>query len=434
MNFPLRSVWMVGCTLTAYSVASAQPASPNVDRAARLATTVTAKTERIGILSGKIKLSLKPTVADGAIYKLLDAEGQGVPVTVTGDGTLEAVVESKRAYVLTQAVVQRQPLSAEGLQFPARYVTFGMGGGVNLGGLFMRPSRVPLIWDENTRAYAAELLVGYEFADGSERKLAAPKTVTFFAEGSNARIQADKVVIEQSGGAGYQRVKISTTEHSGETLFTARVGPEDEVKSSVTVRREPKELKLALPSTELAAFGVGSGAMSVSLLAYDGFPLPAEQALEIQLSSRRLKLPSTLVLPKGESTAQVEFRSAGYGPDEIVAQTGKISAKQAIRLIFPVAATVAAVGGGTLGGVARYIRNQRKQKKPLLARRLVEGMLVGVIFVGAAWAGLVMVDLSTGILGTPFGAFVLAALSGYVGCAILDRVTNRTFKNLTADA
>jgi hypothetical protein len=54
-------------------------------------------------------------------------------------------------------------------------------------------------------------------------------------------------------------------------------------------------------------------------------------------------------------------------------------------------------------------------------------MLVGVIVVGAAWAGLVGMDMSTGVLGTPFGGFVLAALSGYLGCVVLDRVAGKTF-------
>ena len=107
---------------------------------------------------------------------------------------------------------------------------------------------------------------------------------------------------------------------------------------------------------------------------------------------------------------------------------------QTIRLIFPVAAVVAAVGGGALGGAARYLRNQRRQKNQLFVRRLIEGILVGVILVGAAWTGLVTVDMSTGVLGTPFGALVLAALSGYLGCVVLDRVADRTFKGLKPDA
>jgi hypothetical protein len=98
-------------------------------------------------------------------------------------------------------------------------------------------------------------------------------------------------------------------------------------------------------------------------------------------------------------------------------------------VVFPVAAVFAAVAGGGLGGAARYLRNKHR-KSSLLARRLVEGLLVGVLFVGAAWAGLVTVDMSAGILSTPFGAFVLAAFSGYLGCVVLDGVAQRTFRGL----
>ena len=425
-------IWLSGGVFGCESLA--QPAPARVNDAARLAATVTAKTERVA--GGKTRISLTPKLTAGTTYQLLDNAGKALPATVASDGTLVAEIDPGASYVLSQPSTKRQTLGAQGLQFPARYVTFGTRGAVNLGGLFLRPSRVPLTWDDRLKAYAAELFIGYEFHDGRETDLATPKTVTFFAEGSNARIQADTVTIARSGGSGYKRVVISTSEIEGETLFTARAGPADEVKSSVAVLREPGTLKLTLPSTEIAAYGVGTGKLAVSLLARDGFPLAAAQPLEVQLSSRRLKLPSTIVLPEGKSVAEIEFRSTGYGTDEIAAHSGNLRTAQAIRLIFPVAAIVAAVGGGALGGIARYFRHRRKQRnqKAVLTRRLVEGVLVGVIFVGAAWAGLVVIDLSMGILGTPFGAFVLAALSGYVGCVILDRVTSKTFKGLNPES
>jgi hypothetical protein len=55
-------------------------------------------------------------------------------------------------------------------------------------------------------------------------------------------------------------------------------------------------------------------------------------------------------------------------------------------------------------------------------------MLVGVIVVGAVWAGLVAIKFNSSVMGTPFGAFVLAALSGYLGCVVLDRVAGSTFQ------
>jgi len=54
--------------------------------------------------------------------------------------------------------------------------------------------------------------------------------------------------------------------------------------------------------------------------------------------------------------------------------------------------------------------------------------------VGAVWAGLVAMDVSTGALGTPFGAFVLGALSGYLGCVVLDGVAKKTFGGLKTAA
>jgi hypothetical protein len=165
------------------------------------------------------------------------------------------------------------------------------------------------------------------------------------------------------------------------------------------------------------------------LLARDGFPLAAGETFTIHLTSQRLRLPASAALPAGQSTTTVGFRSVGYGTDEIRADVGLLKSSLPIRLVLPVAAVLAAMIGGGLGGAARFLRNKGK-KTPLLARRLAEGLLVGVLFVGAAWAGLVTVDVGAGILSTPFGAFVLAGLSGYLGCIVLDRVAERVFRGL----
>jgi hypothetical protein len=390
-----------------------------------------AKMERLATNRAKLTVTTKPDV--GAKMKLIDWTGKEVAITRTPDGLIEAEVDPQRGYLLAPPSPERQALTKEGLHLPARYVTFAPSGAVNLGGLFLRPAVIPLTWDEKNRAYSTEIVVGYEFEDAREIKLPAPKTVTFFAEGANADIQKNTVTITNSGGLGYQRVVLSTGQIDGETRFTARGGPGDELKSSVTIQREPGALRLSLPSTELAAFGVGSSLLTVTLVARDGFPLAASRPLDIQLSSRRLHQPAALVLEQGKSTTTADIRTAGFGADQIVAQAGAFRAELPIRMIFPVAAMVAAFVGGAAGGAARYLRNKRK-RGPLLIRRIAEGVLVGVIVVGATWAGLVSVDVSTGVLGTPFGAFVLGALSGYLGCVVLDRVANKTFGGMKAAA
>ena len=378
-------------------------------------------------------MTIETKTDSGTRLRLLDAAGKEVSATRTADGILKAAVDPKRGYILTPPPPERRAMPKDGLHFPARYVTFTPTGATNLGGLFIRPAVVPLTWSDEARAYATELFVGYEFEDGRELNLPAPKTVTFFAEGANARIEADRVTVRKSGGSGYQRVVLSTGELEGETHFTARVSAADELKTSVTVLREPGALKLSLPSTELPAFGVGSGVLTVSLLGRDGFPFATPTPLEVNLTSRGLRQPALVVLESGKSIATADVRTVGYGPGEIVAQSGGFQATLPLMLVFPSAAIVAAIMGGGIGGVARYLRNRRKGGA-LFSRRVVEGMIVGLILVGAAWAGLVAVDVSTGVLGTPFGAFVLGALSGYLGCVVLDGVAKKTFGGIQAEA
>lgn len=451
---------MAGCVLLATSALGQTSSRVTRTSAAVAPTRITqgiesARIERIA--PDRARLTVATKVSPGAAMRLLDATGKEVAATRAVDGTIKAEVDPKLGYILTPAAPESRAMPKEGLHFPARYVTFTPAperrsppkGGMhfptrnvtvstkedaNLGGLFIRPAVVPLTWNEEVRAYATELFVGYEFEDGREINLPAPKTVTFFAEGANARIEADRVTVRKSGGSGYQRVVLSTGEVQGETHFTARVSAADELKASVTVLREPGALKLSLPSTKLPAFGVGSAVLTVSLLARDGSPFATRVPLKVSLTSRGLRQPALLVLEPGKSFATVDVRTTGYGRGEVVAQSGGFQAALPVMLVFPTAALVAAVVGGGIGGAARFLRNRRRKGGALLSRRIIEGMVVGLILVGAAWAGMVAIDLSTGVLGTPFGAFVLGALSGYLGCVVLDGVAKHTFRGVKAGA
>lgn len=387
-----------------------------------------AKTETAPVR--RARLPSVPKLAASAKYRLLDDAGKQVAITTGKNDTLEADVAPGKPYVLVPAASGRKALTMSRLEFPGRYLTFDKNGNpLNDGGLFLHPLSVPMVWNEQVRAYATELIVGYDFKDGHEQPLASPKTVALFAEGSNAQIKADTVIIHRSGTSGYQRVVLSSNQVNGETLFTARASPVDELQASVAILREPGSLDISLPSGQIDAFGLGTATLAMTLLARDGQPLQTAEALTIHLSSRRLRLPASVTLAAGQSTATADLRSLGYGTDEIRAEVGNLKSTLPVRVVLPIAAALASIIGGGLGGAARYLRNKRR-KSALLARRVVEGMLVGVLFVGATWAGLVTVDVSSGILGTPFGAFVLAAFSGYLGCVVLDRVADKAFRGL----
>lgn len=436
--FASTSRVVVGLLLASGSLLAQAPTAAAVKSGAVAARTQitqgisSARLEKTATNKGVFIVAPKADAANK--LRLVDSALKDVPLTKGADGSLKAEVDPQRGYILTPpAPPERRPLTKDGLHMPARYVTFGVTGNTNLGGLFLRPAVVPLTWNDQARAYTTELFVGYEFEDGREINMPAPKTVTFFAEGANARIQADSVTVSKSGGSGYQRVVLTTGQIEGETHFTARVSAADELKCSVMVFREPGGLTLSLPSTELPAFGVGSSELTINLIGRDGAPFAALKPLEVQLTSRRLRQPSVVTIDAGKSAATVDVRTMGYGKDEITAHSGTFRGTLPVSMIFPVAATVAAVVGGAIGGVTRYLRNKRKGT-PLLVRRVLEGSLVGLIIVGATWAGLVSVEVSTGILGTPFGAFVLGALSGYLGCVVLDQVAKRTFGMAKAEA
>jgi len=421
----IGATFFLATSLLAQSGATAvDKAKANVLRAPLKSGISTAKIQRLAVDRAALTVALKSGTAENVT--LLDAQGKAVPVKRTVAGELSADVDPRRSYILTRPNPERLPLAKGGIEFPARYLTFGPTGATNLGGLFLRPAVVPLTWNEAARAYATELLVGYEFEDGAEKALAAPKTVTFFAEGSHARIQADTVQIERSGGSGYKRVVLSTGKLEGETYFTARVGPGDELRSSVTVARETGILSLSLPSTELAGYGVGASTLTVAVLGRDGLPLKVTSPLNVQLTGRRLRPDASVVIPAGASEATATVRSLGLGMAEILARTGPVTATLPVQLFFPWAALVAVVIGGAVGGSARYLRNRGK-RNALLLRRVIEGVLVAVILVAAVWGGFVMIDVGAGVSGTPFGAFVVAALSGYVGCVLLDRLAKKTF-------
>lgn len=425
----------VGCLLVSHAFGQG-PAPAAKAAAATGRTEITqgiksARLERAAPNRGTVTIETKAESASR--MRLLDATGKEVPTARAPDGTLTAEIDPQKGYILTPPSAGRQLLSEEGVHLPARYLTFSPTGGTNLGGLFLRPAVIPLTWNDQARAYTTELFVGYEFEDGREVPLPAPKTVTFFAEGANARIQADTVTVKKSGGSGYERVTLSTNQIEGVTHFTARVSAADELKTGVAVLREPGALRLSLPSTELAAFGVGSGVMTVSLLGRDGFPFAPAKPFEVQLTSSGLRQPSLVTIEPGKSTATFDVRTLGFGAGQISAQSGIFQAALPVKLVIPLAPIVGALLGGGLGGVARFMRNRRKGSS-LLGRRVLEGMLVGVILVGAVWAGLVVMDITTGALGTPFGAFVLGALSGYLGCVVLDGVAKKTFGGLKTAA
>jgi hypothetical protein len=379
--------------------------------------------------AGRVQVEFaEPVVAARSL--VLAPDGSELPLQRQPDGSVRAVLETGRTYLhldpLRPAVAS---LGTTPVEFPARYLTArpaGPGAPPPLwaGGFGLWAERAPLVWDEVLGAFATTLLLAYQFEDGAERPLPVPRTVRFFVEGAGAEIREDRVEITHSGLGRAQSVRLLTRELFAPTIVRVVAGPHDELRLEATVRREPARFALVLQPESPPGWGIGTAALSLRLLARDGGALPPAAPLEIQLTARKLALPATVTLAAGQEVVSLpEVRGLGVGRDRIAAHAGPVTGELDVRLAWPVAPIVAALVGGWVGGYLRFLR--LKQRRPLLVKRLVEGVLAGLLFTAAVWAGLVAVLDTAGVLGTPLGAWVLAALGGYAGSAVLDPLVRR---------
>jgi hypothetical protein len=192
------------------AAAAATQAGAMVRRPLDTKDIVAAKTERVADRT-TFELTAKMDVAPK--LKLFDWTGKEVAVTRTPNGVIKADVDPKRGYVLARPIADRASLGKAGAEFPARYVTFTAAGKPTLGGLFLRPVMAPLTWSDEAKAYATELLVGYEFDDGREAPLASPKTVTFFRTASRSiKVESPATSAWNSGPDRWKGKRISRRE------------------------------------------------------------------------------------------------------------------------------------------------------------------------------------------------------------------------------
>lgn len=99
--------------------------------------------------------------------------------------------------------------------------------------------------------------------------------------------------------------------------------------------------------------------------------------------------------------------------------------------IIPTPFLFAAVVGGGLGGLLRAM-HRRRGSKASRWRHAGEGMAVGLITVIAVSVGITLGNLTTLMVGREPGIFVIAALAGYAGVALVERLSQRVFGDAKA--
>lgn len=92
-----------------------------------------------------------------------------------------------------------------------------------------------------------------------------------------------------------------------------------------------------------------------------------------------------------------------------------------IGLILPGPLLFAAVIGGAIGGLLRAAQKKFKRLPWLVC----EGILVGIVVVAALSAGFQLGNVGSSMVAKAVGVFAVAALSGFVGAVLLDKLAKQ---------
>jgi hypothetical protein len=347
-------------------------------------------------------------------------------------GQTNLVVQANRQAILLPRTPSATKAPIEGRSlFPGLMVcnwsprTGGPAQAVH-GRLFLRTRQTPLPWDDQQDAYSTTLVVGLDLTNHTGAiDLEPPVSIEFFPTG--AAVQPTRVLIRRTGTSGYQEATLQCPRLDATAAVLARSDMGELVHPVEMVPRMGR-LEIVPTVSRVFGFGLGTTALTVERLAEDGSGLEVGEPLSIRLSTTQGKLEpeSSLEIPAGAGAVTAGLRSSGLGTALVTASAGGLQATTEIRYIFPVAYILATVIGGCAGGGGRSLRNQTRSRSKRL-RLVTEGCLVGTVAVAAVTAGMVIGGFPTPALGTELGAFVVAALSGYVGAPLLDRLVQRVF-------
>jgi len=147
--------------------------------------------------------------------------------------------------------------------------------------------------------------------------------------------------------------------------------------------------------------------MDSSRVVVTNFGTAGSYEVGIWLPASRRQVSVTAVSDFGERTVTV--------PVERLGVVGMV------ELILPIPFLFAAAIGGAIGGVLRA--SQKKFKRWLW--QICEGILMAVVIVAALSAGFQLGSLSGSMVGKAVGVFAVAAICGYTGAALLDKLAKQ---------
>jgi len=247
-------------------------------------------------------------------------------------------------------------------------------------------------WLPQASHYEADFLVGLDPEEGSAPgTLEQPFTASLSV--SCEQVTPARIQLSKMGPEGDQKVSVRCSPRSRvrgkPQQLTVRIAS-GQLTYPFELPAHPGPYSLVSSATQIAGLGLSTVRMTVFQALEDGSPLVLGSDVEVPLRSQTGELhPRLLTIPRGKSEVSGEVRVYGLGPMSVQAGLGpRISEALPIERGWPTFFLFVTVLGGAAGGYLAIIRQRRKNPaharagKPL-ARRVLEGSLVGVIAVGA---------------------------------------------------
>ncbi len=297
--------------------------------------------------------------------------------------------------------------------------------------LDIRATRVPVRWDPQVSAYAAELVLLCREESDDLDPITLPRAIElqFLVEGSGT-VEPDRVRIGGTGLGG-NRVLFHSDDHRQDARIIA-VSPAWG-EHACTLEIAPELDRLAIDFRKTAALGLGVEEVEVTVerFAEDGRPWADDTPLTVRLEGNAGIFPAQVTIPAHNSQAVSSLRTSGFEDIRLKAVMGSVrSDAAALALRFPWLLLVLTSVFGALGGFFRGRHEGAEAEAPAERRRRIRnrsvfGSLTGFVLVALVALGLNVSEIDAPLVLSELGCSVVAIVGGWTGATVFSLVSTR---------
>jgi hypothetical protein len=289
-------------------------------------------------------------------------------------------------------------------------------------------------WDAKSERHLAEFLFGLDAEQGAPGPLRDALDIRFGVTCEDVTPQ--RAQIATIGPAGYDTVKVACSrevKNEREQQHLELFAGQGHLSYPFRIPRRPGPPRLFVSANRILGFGFESVVLTASQVEEDGSPLGSDEDRLYHLTSSGGALDvSELVIKKGSSDASVEIRPNGIDDLDISASFGAARSEPVrVELAWPIVPLAAMLSGGSLGGLISAFTTGRNKRR---YRRVPEGAAIGLLVALAALLVPSIGSIPTELLGTGIGSFVVAALAGFAGVPLVERLAQLVFPSLKREA